>query len=209
MRVASDVRTAGRKTAAFDVDRIRSDFPILSETVHGKPLVYLDNAATAQKPRAVIEAISAFYRSSNSNVHRGLHELSERATTAYEGSRNIVRRFLNAADDREIVFVRGTTEAINLVAQAYGRGHVGEGDEVLITTMEHHSNIVPWQMLCEEKGAHLRVAPIGDDGDIDMEAFEKLLGPRTRFVSVVPRTKTISRSSAAFRKRRTMLRLPS
>ena len=157
MRVASDVRQVGRKAAVFDVDRIRSDFPILSETVHGKPLVYLDNAATAHKPRAVIEAISAFYRSSNSNVHRGLHELSERATTAYEGSRNIVRRFLNAADDREIVFVRGTTEAINLVAQAYGRGHVGEGDEVLITTMEHHSNIVPWQMLCEEKGAHLRV----------------------------------------------------
>ena len=185
MRTASGVRPAGRRTAAFEVDRIRSDFPILSETVHGKPLIYLDNAATAHKPRAVIEAISAFYSTSNSNVHRGLHELSERATTAYEGSRNIVRRFLNAADDREIVFVRGTTEAINLVAQSYGRGHVGEGDEVLITTMEHHSNIVPWQMLCEEQGARLRVAPITDDGDIDMEAFEKLLGPRTRFVSLV------------------------
>ena len=185
MKAAGDAAAAGRATAAFDVERIRSDFPILKEKVHGKPLVYLDNAATAHKPRAVIDALSHFYSCSNSNVHRGLHELSERATSAYEGSRTIVRRFLNAADDREIVFVRGTTEAINLVAQSYGRGHVAAGDEVLITAMEHHSNIVPWQLLCEEKGASLKVAPITDAGEIDMEAFERLLGPRTKVVSVV------------------------
>jgi cysteine desulfurase/selenocysteine lyase len=185
MKAASDVHPAGRKTSVFDVRRIRQDFPILNEKVHGVPLIYLDNAATAHKPRAVIDALTRFYSSANSNVHRGLHELSERATTAYEGSRSIVRHFLNAADDREIIFLRGTTEAINLVAQSYGRGHVGAGDEVLITGMEHHSNIVPWQLLCEEKGARLRVAPITDAGEIDMETFEQMLGPRTRFVSVV------------------------
>jgi len=152
--------------------------------VFGKPLVYLDNAATAQKPRAVIDAITRFYTMDNSNIHRGLHALSERATAAYEACRSEARVFLNAAEDREIVFVRGTTEAINLVAHSYGRPHVGPGDEVLITAMEHHSNIVPWQILCEEKGARLRVAPIGDDGDLLMDELERLLTPRTRIVSI-------------------------
>jgi cysteine desulfurase/selenocysteine lyase len=170
---------------AFDVRSVRQDFPILHQSVFGKPLVYLDNAATAQKPKAVIDALVRYYTQDNANIHRGLHQLSERATAAYEETRSKVRRFLNAAEDREIVFVRGTTEAINLVAQSYGRTHLDPGDEVLITTMEHHSNIVPWQILCEEKGARLRVAPIGDDGDLLLDEFEKLLGPRTRLVSVV------------------------
>ena len=170
---------------AFDVRSVRQDFPILHQSVFGKPLVYLDNAATAQKPKAVIDALARYYTQDNANIHRGLHQLSERATAAYEEARSKVRRFLNAAEDREIVFVRGTTEAINLVAQSYGRTHLDPGDEVLITTMEHHSNIVPWQILCEEKGARLRVAPICDDGDLLLDEFEKLLGPRTRLVSVV------------------------
>ena len=138
---------------AFDVQKIRRDFPILHQKVHGKPLVYLDNAATTQKPLAVIEAIGNYYRHDNSNIHRGVHTLSERATEAYEKVRVAAQKFLNAADSKEIIFVRGTTEAINLVAQSYGRKNVGSGDEVLITAMEHHSNIVPWQLLCEEKGA--------------------------------------------------------
>ncbi len=171
--------------SAFDVRSVRRDFPILHQLVFGRPLVYLDNAATAQKPRAVIDALTGYYTRDNSNIHRGLHQLSERSTAAYEETRSKVRRFLNAAQDREIVFVRGTTEAINLVAQSYGRTHLGPGDEVLITTMEHHSNIVPWQMLCGEKGARLRVAPIGDDGDLLLDEFEALLGPRTRLVSLV------------------------
>ena len=171
--------------AAFDVAAIREDFPILRETVHGKPLVYLDNAATTQKPRAVIEAVSTFYMHDNSNIHRGLHTLSQRATEAYEGSREKMRGFLNAAEAREIIFVRGTTEAINLVAATYGRKHVGAGDEVLITAMEHHSNIVPWQILCEEKSAALRVAPINDRGELMMDEMERLIGPNTRIVSVV------------------------
>ncbi len=169
---------------ALDVERIRRDFPILNQDVHGKPLVYLDNAATTQKPLAVIEAIEHYYRHDNSNIHRGVHALSERATEHYEKSRSAVQRFLHAADNKEIIFTRGTTEAINLVAQTYGRKHVGAGDEVLITAMEHHSNIVPWQILCEEKGAKLRVAPINDRGELEVEEFEKLLGPRTKFVAV-------------------------
>ena len=169
---------------AFDVERIRQDFPILHQKVHGKPLVYLDNAATSQKPVAVIEAEDRFYREYNSNIHRGVHELSERATRAYEEARGKVQHLLNAAEAREIVFVRGTTEAINLVAATYGRKSVQAGDEIVITAMEHHSNIVPWQMLCEEKGARLRVAPINDDGELIFEEFEKLLGPRTRLVAV-------------------------
>jgi len=186
MTVARELRVAGSRKAAapFDVRAVREDFPILGQTVFGKPLVYLDNAATAQKPRAVIDAITRFYTMDNSNIHRGLHALSERATAAYEGCRSKARAFINAADDREIVFVRGTTEAINLVAHSYGRPHVGPGDEVLITAMEHHSNIVPWQILCEEKGARLRVAPIGDDGDLLMDELERLLTPRTRIVSI-------------------------
>jgi len=167
----------------FDVKRIREDFPILKEKVHGKPLVYLDNAATSQKPEKVIEAMLRFYVHDCSNVHRGVHLLSERATLAYEETRLKVQRFLNAYDSREIVFVRGTTEGINLVAQAYGRRNIQAGDEILITALEHHSNIVPWQILCEEKGALLRVAPINDRGELILEEFEKLLNARTRLVA--------------------------
>jgi cysteine desulfurase/selenocysteine lyase len=169
---------------AFDVRRIRKDFPILKQKVYGKPLVYLDNAATSQKPQRVIDAILHFYTQDCSNVHRGVHLISERATRAYEEARVKIQHSLHAAEHREIVFVRGTTEAINLVAQTYGRQHVQAGDEVLITAMEHHSNIVPWQILCEEKGARLRVAPINDRGELILEEFERLLGPRTRIVSV-------------------------
>jgi cysteine desulfurase/selenocysteine lyase len=169
---------------AFDVEQVREDFPILKEQVHGKPLVYLDNAATTQKPRAVIEAEEHFYLAQCSNVHRGVHYLSEEATRAYEDVRVKVQRFLNAREAREIIFVRGTTEAINLVASTYGRKNMQAGDEILITAMEHHSNIVPWQILCEEKGAVLRVAPIDDTGELVQEEFERLLNPRTRLVAV-------------------------
>src|SRR5689334_21070560 len=171
--------------STYDVQKVRRDFPILHQSVHGKPLVYLDNAATTQKPLAVIEAIADYYRRDNSNIHRGVHTLSERATEAYEKVRVAAQKFLNAANSKEIIFVRGTTEAINLVAQSYGRKNVDSGDEVLITAMEHHSNIVPWQMLCEEKGAKLRVAPINDRGELLFDEFIKLLGPKTRLVSVV------------------------
>jgi cysteine desulfurase/selenocysteine lyase len=188
---AQGAGAAGSARPAFDVERIRRDFPILGQKIKGKPLVYLDNAATTQKPRAVIEAITAYYTADNSNVHRGLHELSERATRAYERSRARVRALLNAAEDREIVFVRGTTEAINLVAQTWGRTRVGAGDEVLITAMEHHSNIVPWQMLCEEKGARLKVAPISDAGELLLDEFERLINPRTRIVSVAHVSNTL------------------
>jgi cysteine desulfurase / selenocysteine lyase len=179
------VRSAGAIAApVFDVRRIRADFPILHQLVHGRPLVYLDNAATTQKPRAVIEAIEHFYTRDNSNIHRGLHALSERATFAYERARGKVRRFLNAADNSEIVFTRGTTEAINLVALSWGRQNVGPGDEVLISTMEHHSNIVPWQILCGERGAKIRVVPVSDRGEFLFDEYLKLLGPRTRLVAV-------------------------
>lgn len=170
--------------AAFDVQRIRKDFPALAQEVHGRPLVYLDNAATSQKPQPVIDALRRFYTEDCANVHRGVHLLSERATKSYEDARIKVQRFLNARESREIVYVRSTTEAINLVAQTYGRTNVGAGDEVLITALEHHSNIVPWQILCEEKGAALRVAPINDRGELVLEEFEKLLSPRTKIVSV-------------------------
>src|SRR5215510_13179492 len=150
------------KPAGFDVARIRRDFPILGLKVHGKPLVYLDNAATAQKPQAVIDAIRKFYEVDCANIHRGVHELSQRSTAAYEETRSKVRRFLNAKSTQEIVFLRGTTEAINLVTQTWGRTNIKEGDEIVIAGLEHHSNIVPWQMLCEEKGAKLRIIPIND-----------------------------------------------
>jgi cysteine desulfurase/selenocysteine lyase len=172
------------QAAGWDVNRIREDFPVLAERVHGKPLVYLDNAATSQKPRAVIEAVAAFYARENSNVHRGVHLLSERATEAYERARGTVQRFLHAADPREIVFVRGATEGINLVMQSYGRTAVRAGDEIVISAIEHHSNIVPWQMLCEERGAALRVIPVDDDGALRMDEYERMLGPRTRLVAV-------------------------
>jgi len=168
----------------FDVEKIRRDFPILSRDVRGKKLVYLDNAATSQKPRVVIDAISRYYEEGNANIHRGVHFLSEHATGEHERARKLVQKFINAADVSEIIFVRGTTEAVNLVAQTYGRANVGAGDEVLITAMEHHSNIVPWQLLCEEKGAKVRVAPINDRGELILPEFEKLLGPRTKMVAV-------------------------
>ena len=170
--------------SSFDVQAIRSDFPILQQKVYGKPLVYLDNAATSQKPKAVIDAVLHFYTSECSNIHRGVHALSERATKAYEETRAKARRFINAAEEREIIFVRGTTEGINLVAQSYGGTHVQAGDEIIISTMEHHSNIVPWQILAEQKGAALRVVPINDSGEFLMDEYKKLLGPRTRLVSV-------------------------
>jgi cysteine desulfurase/selenocysteine lyase len=169
----------------FDVEKIREDFPILKQRVYGKPLVYLDNAATTQKPRAVIEAIQKYYSEENANVHRGVHFLSEKATQAYEGARSRIRQFINASKDREIIFVRGTTEGINLVVNSYGRQYVQRGDEIIISAMEHHSNIVPWQMLCEEKGAHLRVIPMNDAGELLIDEYEKLLNERTKFVSIV------------------------
>lgn len=169
--------------AELDVQAIRAEFPILERTVRGKPLVYLDNAATSQKPRFVLDAITRYYEDENANIHRGVHYLSERATADYENSRVRAQRFLNAAKSNEIIFVRGATEGINLVAQTYGRTHVGAGDEVLITAMEHHSNIVPWQMLCAEKGAKLRVTPINDRGELLLDEFEKLLGPRTKIAA--------------------------
>jgi cysteine desulfurase/selenocysteine lyase len=175
---------AAVKTAPLDVEAIRRDFPILASKVHGRPLAYFDNAATTQKPRVVIDSQRRYYESQNANIHRGVHALSELATREYEGAREKVRRFLNAREEREIVWTRGTTEAINLVAQSWGRRNVGSGDEVLVTTMEHHSNIVPWQLLCEEKGAKLRVAPIDDRGRIVMPELEKLLSPRTKIVAV-------------------------
>jgi len=170
---------------AFDVQKVRRDFPILNQRVHGKPLVYLDNAATTQKPQAVIDAMVRSYAEDNANIHRGVHLLSERATRAYEEAREKVRGFLNAPDAREIIFVRGTTEAINLVAQTFGRANIGKGDEVLITEMEHHSNIVPWQLICEEKGAQLKVIPITDEGELRMDLVDSLITDRTRLVAVV------------------------
>ena len=168
----------------FDVEAVRREFPVLRESVNGHPLVYLDSAASAQKPQAVIDAERAVYEHYYANIHRGVHRLSMLATEAYEKARGTIRAFLGAASTREVVLLRGATEAINLVAQSYGRRHVGAGDEVLITGLEHHSNIVPWQLLCEEKGAVLRVAPIDDAGDVDMAAFERLLTPRTKIVAV-------------------------
>lgn len=177
-------RSRGGRSAAFEVERIRQDFPLLGEKIRGKPLVYLDNAATSQKPHVVIDTIRQFLSTYNSNVHRGVHQLSERATEAYEQARTRVQGFINAAESREIIFVRGTTEAINLVAQSYGRTHIGTGDEIVISAMEHHSNIVPWQILCEQTGAVLRVVPINDDGEMLLDEYVTLLTPRTRLVAV-------------------------
>src|SRR5215831_11576036 len=168
---------------AFDVERIRQDFPVLKQTVHGKPLVYLDSAATAQKPFAVIEAIRRFHEVDCANIHRGVHELSQRSTAAYEETRAKVRQFLHAKVNEELIFVRGTTEGINLVSSSWGRKNVQAGDEIVISAMEHHSNIVPWQMLCEEKEAKLRVIPMNQRGELLLEEYEKLLNPRTRMVA--------------------------
>jgi cysteine desulfurase / selenocysteine lyase len=171
-------------SAGFDVDKVREDFPVLKQRIHGKPLVYLDSAATAQKPFAVIDAIRKFHEVDCANIHRGVHELSQRSTAAYEETRIKAKRFLNARAKNELIFVRGTTEGINLVAGSWGRKNVKEGDEIVISALEHHSNIVPWQMLCEEKSAKLRVIPMNDRGELLLEEYEKLLGPRTRMVAV-------------------------
>lgn len=180
-RLASEAATAA---PALDVEKVRREFPLLARTVYGKPLVYLDNAATTQKPLAVLDTLDRYYRQLNANVHRGIHKLSEEATWEYEKARGKVRRVLNAADPREVVFLRGTTEAVNLVAQSWARPRLEPDDEILITHMEHHSNIVPWQLVCEQTGARLRVAPIDDRGELDLEAFTALLGARTRLVAV-------------------------
>jgi len=171
-------------SAAFDVAAIRKDFPVLHQDVNGKPLVYLDNAASSQHPRTVIDAINYYYEHDHANVHRGVHTLSQRATDAYEGARDAVRRFINARDTREIIFVRGTTEAINLVAQSHARPTLRAGDEILISALEHHANIVPWQFVCEQTGASLKVVPITQAGEVDFQAFEKLIGPRTRLLAL-------------------------
>src|SRR4030095_15131509 len=168
----------------WDVERIRKDFPALHQEVHGKPLVYLDNAATSQKAQVVIDALTSYYARDNANVHRGVHLLSERATEAYEGARDRIQHHLNAASRREIVFVRQATEGINLVMASFGRTVVGTGDEIVISAIEHHANIVPWQMLCEEKGARLKVVPVDDRGDLLMEEYTRLLGPRTKLVAM-------------------------
>ena len=180
----NDASPTRHSAPTLDVEAIRADFPALHQEVRGRPLAYLDNGATSQKPRVVLDALRDYYEQDNSNVHRGVHTLSERATAAYEGTREKVRRFLNAADKREIVFARGTTEAINLVANGFVRPRLEEGDEIVISHMEHHSNIVPWQMLCEQTGAKLEVVPIDDDGALELDAYLAMLGPRTRFVSM-------------------------
>ncbi len=168
----------------YDVARVRAEFPILQQTINGRPLVYLDSAASSQRPRAVLRAVEHYETHLHANVHRGVHTLSQWATDAYERSRETVRRFINAASTREIIFVRGTTEAINLVTNSWGRGNLGPGDEVLITHLEHHANIVPWQMVCAATGARLRAAPLTAAGEVDLDAFRKLLSPRTRMVAI-------------------------
>jgi cysteine desulfurase/selenocysteine lyase len=178
------LRSQSASQPDFDVHKVRADFPILARKIHNKPLVYLDNAATTQKPQAVIDALIYYYTAQNSNIHRGVHTLSEEATASYEESRATVQRFLNAADPREIIFVRGATEGINLVAQTWGRANIRSGDEIVISAMEHHSNIVPWQILCEQQGANLRVAPVNDAGELLLDEFEKLLGPKTKLVAM-------------------------
>ncbi len=174
-----------QKMSNWDVENIRADFPVLSQTVNGKPLVYLDNGASSQVPNLVIERGSKYLQEEHSNIHRGVHYLSQKATTAYEGAREKVKRFVNAADVKECIFVRGCTEGINLVAHGYGRKFIGEGDEIIISQMEHHANIVPWQMLCEEKGAKLRVIPMNERGELIIDEYEAMLNERTKFVSII------------------------
>ncbi|MBI2430382.1 MAG: cysteine desulfurase [Ignavibacteriales bacterium] len=173
------------KEILFDVTTVRKDFPILTLSVYGKPLVYLDNAATTQKPQIVLDTLTKYYTEQNSNIHRGVHFLSEVATFEYEKARGKVKNLLNAADSKEIIFTKGTTDGINLVAHSYGRTHINAGDEVIISAMEHHSNIVPWQLLCEERGATLRVIPMNDEGELLIDGFQKMLSPKTKIVSVV------------------------
>jgi cysteine desulfurase/selenocysteine lyase len=178
-------KTASKSSGVIDLALIREDFPILKQKIYGKPLIYLDSAATSQKPQVVINALVRYYTTANSNVHRGVHSLSQLATNNYEEARTKVRQLINASDDREIIFVRGTTEGINLVAQSYGGQNIGKGDEIVISAMEHHSNIVPWQILCQKQGAILRVIPINDSGEILLDKYEELLNPRTKLVSIV------------------------
>ncbi|TNF44495.1 MAG: cysteine desulfurase [Cytophagales bacterium] len=170
---------------SLNIQSIRGLFPVLHQEVHGKPLIYFDNAATTQKPQSVLDSLTNYYEHDNSNIHRGAHALADRATRYYENTRETVQKFINAKESAEIIFTKGTTESINLVAQTFGRKFIGKGDEILISTLEHHSNIVPWQMLCEEKGAILKVIPITDSGEVIWEEFEKLLTPKTKLVSVV------------------------
>lgn len=170
---------------AFDIEKIRKDFPLLEQEMNGKPIIFLDSAASSQKPAQVIDRLNDYYRTGHANVHRGVYQLSQEATTAFEEARELVRQFINAPSEKEVIFVRGCTEGINLVASSYGRKFINQGDAVLITAMEHHSNIVPWQMICEERGAELRVAPVNDAGEIDLEALYELLDERVKIVSLV------------------------
>ncbi len=179
------MKTAVKEMSNWDVEKIRADFPVLSQTVNGKPLVYLDNGASSQVPNLVIERGSKYLQEEHSNIHRGVHYLSQKATSAYEGAREKVKRFINATDVKECIFVRGCTEGINLVAHGYGRKFIGEGDEIIISAMEHHANIVPWQMLCEEKGAILRVIPMNERGELIIDEYEAMLNERTKFVSII------------------------
>jgi cysteine desulfurase/selenocysteine lyase len=176
--------TVLEKMNKWDVEKIRADFPVLSQTVNGKPLVYLDNGASSQVPNLVIERGSKYLQEEHSNIHRGVHYLSQKATTAYEGAREKVKRFINAAEAKECIFVRGTTEGVNLVASSYGRKFINEGDEILVSEMEHHSNIIPWQMIAEERGAVIKVIPMNDRGELVMEEYENLLNERTKMVAV-------------------------
>lgn len=180
----TDAQGAASGARPLDVSAIRKDFPILRQRVHGKPLVWFDNAATTQKPQSVIDAISRFYENDNSNIHRGAHTLAARATDAYEGARDKIQKFLGASSVKEIVFVRGTTEGINLIAQTYGRKFLQPGDEIVMSVLEHHANIVPWQMIAKEKGANIRVIPVNDRGEVMLEEYQKLLGPRTKVVAL-------------------------
>jgi cysteine desulfurase/selenocysteine lyase len=183
MKVAHEI-TRTPSAEGFDVDKIRTDFPILKQKIHGRPLVYFDNGATSQKPQLVIDALNRYYTAENSNIHRGVHFLSEQATAAYEAARDKIKHFINARSEQEIIFVRGTTEAINLVAQSYGRTFLKRGDEIIISAMEHHSNIVPWQILCEQNGARLRVIPINHDGELVLDEYCRMLNEKTKLVSV-------------------------
>jgi cysteine desulfurase/selenocysteine lyase len=184
MKVAHEIVTPRPLATGLDIDKIRADFPILKQKIHGKPLVYFDNGATSQKPQVVIDALHRYYAAENSNIHRGVHFLSEQATAAYEAARQKIKTFVNAPSEQEIIFVRGTTEAINLVAQSYGRTFLKAGDEIIVSAMEHHSNIVPWQILCEQIGARLRVIPINHDGELVLDEYCRLLNEKTKLVSV-------------------------
>ncbi len=179
------MNTAVKEMSSWNVEKIRADFPVLSQTVNGKPLVYLDNGASSQVPNLVIERGSKYLQEEHSNIHRGVHYLSQKATSAYEGAREKVKRFINAKDVKECIFVRGCTEGINLVAHGYGRKFIGAGDEIIISAMEHHANIVPWQMLCEEKGAILKVIPMNERGELIIDEYEAMLNERTKFVSII------------------------